>query len=286
MKSSLAYLAGLFDGEGSIAIARSLPQSNTGAVSPRYQLQVALTNGHAGVLQACSTQFGGQVSWNESKFPGATRGGRWQANARVAARFLQTVLPHLLMKKKQAELGIAFDEQFAGRHSKQLSVEQITERERWRAEVLSYHKKYLPVSKPWICVDLDGTLMLDGFYPEYGPPMPGAGEAMRGFHEQGIGIMVFTARMATSGLDGSYQNTNKISQDITRWAKKYDIWIDFVYPVPKPTFTLAFFDDRAIRFTPGKTGWAQAVAQFTAHYGSQLGRWETALLPPPLTFEE
>jgi len=279
---SLLYLAGLFDGEGSVSIARSLPHGKTKSASPRYQLQVTLTNAYASIMEYCHETFGGHLSWKEPKAPGLARVGNWQANARVAAHFLSQIEPYLVVKQKQARLGIEFDSRFAGPRTQRLSAAEISERESWRLEVLQYNKRYLPVSKPWICVDLDGTLMEDGFYPGYGPPMPGAANAMKMFHDQGIGIMVFTARMATVGVDGTYQNTNKINREILSWAKRHKVWIDFVYPIPKPTFTLAFFDDRAVRFTPGRTGWSDAVKQFTDQYGDKLHNWQGALAPPPI----
>ena len=136
----------------------------------------------------------------------------------------------------------------------------------------------LPVKHPWVCVDLDGTLMEDGHYPDFGPPIPGAKEACEWLHQNGVKIMVFTARTCFLDLDGSYLNVNRVVESVLAWGRTHGIQIDYVFPMPKPTYVLAFFDDRAIRVTPDAGGWPTALETFRQSYMAR--DWKRDVLPP------
>ncbi len=143
---------------------------------------------------------------------------------------------------------------------------------------------FIPVSNPWIAVDLDGTIMEDGHYPNFGPPIPGAREALWELKGMGLKIMIFTARTALTGLDGQFQNVNKAVEQIQQWCTDNDIPCDYVWPMPKPTFIIAFFDDRAIHVDiPGwEIGWDEALEEFKRRYGDKLKNWVKAVLPPEI----
>lgn len=138
----------------------------------------------------------------------------------------------------------------------------------------------IPVDNPWVCIDLDGTLMADGHYPKFGPPLPGAKEALHELHRLGIKVMVFTARTAITGLDGRYVNVNTVVEQICQWANEHGLEIDYVWPMPKPTFVLAFFDDKAIRLDD--LGWGVAMQKFKETFREGMD-WRKAVLPPETT---
>ena len=140
-------------------------------------------------------------------------------------------------------------------------------------------KDKIPVSHPWICVDFDGTIMEDGYYPGFGPPKTGAMEKLTKYHSLGIKIMIFTARTSILGLDGTYQNVNKQIRAIEDWCRYNYIPCDYVYPLPKPTCVLAFIDDRAIRME-GEHGWDIVDAFMEKDYIPKLKDWKKAILPP------
>jgi hypothetical protein len=144
-------------------------------------------------------------------------------------------------------------------------------------------EKAVPVNNPWVAIDLDGTLMEDGYYPEFGPPRPSARAACDYFKAAGIKVMVFTARTAITGLDGQFQNVNKTVSDIYEWAEFNEIHIDYVWPMPKPTFVLAFFDDRAVHVGKGSNAWGLAIRKFEETFGNAFSikdDWKKKLLPP------
>lgn len=94
----LAYLAGIFDGEGCIIISPG----------PQHQIRMDVTNTHRGVIDWLRDTFGGRVQ--------ATKRGqyrriyRWGASHRRAVALLKFLLPYLHVKKEQAELAIAYQE--------------------------------------------------------------------------------------------------------------------------------------------------------------------------------
>lgn len=147
----------------------------------------------------------------------------------------------------------------------------LKEKENW--------EKCVPVSHPWVCVDLDGCLMEDGYFPHFGPPRAGAILAMEILRKSGVKIMIFTARTGITDLDGKYQNVNQVVEDIYRWAEKYDVHIDYVWPMPKPTFVLAFFDDRAIHLGKGVHAWPDSIVKFGEMFPN-LADWKINILPP------
>lgn len=148
----------------------------------------------------------------------------------------------------------------------------------------------IPVSHPWVAVDMDGTLCEDNHYPKFGPPRPGAREAMWNLRRMGVKIMVFTARTAMLGLDGKYQNVNNVVDDIHQWAGRHNVPIDYVFPLPKPTHILCFFDDRAIPVVnppdPNRDHWQfwdDAMQVFEKRFGHKLQNWQREVTPS--TFE-
>lgn len=148
----------------------------------------------------------------------------------------------------------------------------------------------LPVNWPWVAVDMDGTLCQDNHYPNFGPPRPGAKEAMQKLRSLGVKIMVFTARTAMLGLDSQYQDVNRVVDEIRAWSKEHDIPIDYVFPLPKPTHVLCFFDDRAIPVVnppdPCRDHayyWEDAMEVFQRRFGHKLKDWQREITPT--TFE-
>lgn len=153
---------------------------------------------------------------------------------------------------------------------------------------------------PWVAVDLDGCLMEDHHFPGYGLPRPGAREAMARLRELGLKIMVFTARTHVSGLDGRFQNVNKVVDGIRDWAAEHNIAIDYVWPMPKPASILCFFDDRAITVKPAgecarfhqltpvrdcPIAWTEAMEEFEDRYAAKIPNWLREVTPKSFAIE-
>jgi hypothetical protein len=100
-----AYAAGLFDGEGHIGIA--VAKNGRGELYHRLMIDITNTNVEIvhwlferwdGVIHA--PRYFAKEEWRTAH--------RWTVCDGRAMRFLEDVLPFLIIKKEQAELGIEF----------------------------------------------------------------------------------------------------------------------------------------------------------------------------------
>ena len=104
---SSEYLAGFFDGEGSVGIYRN----GKGAWHLRTQVTQNITKWSKELFTDLVERHGGNLSAMRS--PAYRRGAayNWQTNGAVAVAFLHTILPSLRAKKEQVQLAIAWYDQ-------------------------------------------------------------------------------------------------------------------------------------------------------------------------------
>jgi hypothetical protein len=138
-----ARLAAFIDGEGTIYINKSKRQKENW--SPRYFLSVVITNTNPLLMNWLKTEFFGSVY--------IVKGGRsplskrmimrWQLNERQAQTVLEHCLPYFVMKREQAEIGLAFmklrDQNCQGR--RQVSPEVLALRESFRLQIHGANQK-------------------------------------------------------------------------------------------------------------------------------------------------
>lgn len=103
---SLEYLAGYFDGEGTVGIYKVRSGKGEG-----FALHVIIANTYLPILVEIQEQFGGKIFASEHTSPqGYAR--RTMHHLRFtgasARNFLGQIYPHLREKKEQAELAINF----------------------------------------------------------------------------------------------------------------------------------------------------------------------------------
>jgi hypothetical protein len=129
-----AWMAGFFDGEGSIIIERRNPRPSQGNPSPRYILRACATNTVYSALEPFKMYFGGQLI--KTKLGTNRPLYLWVSSSRLAMKFLETMLPYFRIKQKQAELGIFFQKKL--RHqggNAPLPQIYLAERERIRQAI-------------------------------------------------------------------------------------------------------------------------------------------------------
>ena len=97
----LAYMAGFFDGEGSVSLYIK---------GKRYELQVCLSNTNEWVVRLFQFNFGGGVYLDKrnEKNPNHRDAWRWQLRAKKAVKFLNVLHPYLILKKPQSALATSF----------------------------------------------------------------------------------------------------------------------------------------------------------------------------------
>jgi hypothetical protein len=100
-----ARLAAFIDGEGSIVIERSRASGKRRTTS--YQLGISITNTSPLLIGWLSGNFGGSV--HSKHLQGGMRPiWSWHLREKQANAVLQKCLPYFIIKREQAEIGIAF----------------------------------------------------------------------------------------------------------------------------------------------------------------------------------
>lgn len=101
----LAYIAGFFDGEGSIVITPIAHSTSNQKRTFNMRAQAVSTNEE--IIRLLLAMFGGDIKNKPIK------GNRkacwtWRVSSQAATNFLELVLPYLKIKKPQAELALEF----------------------------------------------------------------------------------------------------------------------------------------------------------------------------------
>ena len=101
----VAYFAGLFDGEGSVALYWRTDRKAKGRKNLGWFLNIANTDPRP--LVRAHQLFGGGFVPQPSRSPRNRMSWVWYINGSKAERFLAAILPFLRIKKAQAEIFLA-----------------------------------------------------------------------------------------------------------------------------------------------------------------------------------
>lgn len=140
LKTDLAYMAGLLDGEGHIGITlRKNLRSG-------HQLRIEITNTNEAFIKWILPRFDGHGAHRKDRWGDGNRKDSyvWYADNRKAIRLLKLLMPYLVLKKEQAQIAIDFqssikpnarnnsitDEIFANRESLRLRIRVLNKRGR------------------------------------------------------------------------------------------------------------------------------------------------------------
>lgn len=107
-KYDLAYLAGIFDGEGCIVIHDRTYKHKDGRVAKHAYVEVSLGNTNEWICRQFLFSFGGNCYLRKKQAEMQQQIWAWQAAARIACEFLEVMLPHLRLKKAQAQIALNF----------------------------------------------------------------------------------------------------------------------------------------------------------------------------------
>lgn len=103
-----AYLAGFVDGEGTIIIARK-PQHGKMA-NDQYHLQFHIVNTEPAIIQWIKDTFDGRAYCVRRQRTDRKALYGWQYTGIMACHVIQCIRPYLIIKKRQADLAIEFQE--------------------------------------------------------------------------------------------------------------------------------------------------------------------------------
>ena len=113
---TLAYTAGIIDGEGCISIVSTPRSEKLGG--RYYRLVIVVGNTNEWLIQWLKFNFGGNFYMSRhQKKPTHKPMFQWQIHSQKAADFLSQILPYLQIKKPNADLAIKFQKYGgAGKH--------------------------------------------------------------------------------------------------------------------------------------------------------------------------
>ena len=135
--TELAYLAGLFDGEGCISILKEKDQR--GFKSYRYRLRIQITNTNKSVMDWLNERFNFYITERKDLKKNWKRCWVGVRHDRKARNLLVEMLPYLKVKKDEALLAIEFqkhkDTVGTSNGASGLTLEQIEYRERLKKEL-------------------------------------------------------------------------------------------------------------------------------------------------------
>ncbi len=146
-QTTLAYVAGVFDGEGSVVIGLSKRQRKYGVV-PNHWLQVGITNTNRELIEWLQLVFGGHISDN-SHSPSRKHQRpcwAWRIMSKQAQTFLESIHPYLRVKRTHAELAIDFQKKSTSTASingnVKITLETIAERDWYKREISKLNLSY------------------------------------------------------------------------------------------------------------------------------------------------
>jgi len=98
-----AYIAGFFDGEGSVIVRAAIQKNKVS-----YELNISIGQNDTSILKYIQQKFGGRIANPKYEFTRKKQTPDLRMESNKAAFFLEMILPYLRVKRKQSELAIAF----------------------------------------------------------------------------------------------------------------------------------------------------------------------------------
>src|SRR6476659_10306245 len=107
-QTTLAYLAGIIDGEGCVAVTKITSPKYTGGTYFREFVQVG--NTRKDLLSFINLHFPASIQGPFNKKPHQRPVFYWTANHSKAREILNATMPYLILKKRQAEICLRIGE--------------------------------------------------------------------------------------------------------------------------------------------------------------------------------
>ena len=142
MKTKYAYIAGIIDGEGCIAIRKDNHKARYANI--QYCLVVNITNTDIRMLEFVKDIFGGSISMRPYyKKDGCFRKKCWRIMiySNQAYELLVKVKPYLVIKQEQADLAMKFQESIGISYENPLTLKTLEFREGLYQQLRSHHRR-------------------------------------------------------------------------------------------------------------------------------------------------
>jgi len=106
--TELAYVAGLFDGEGCVVIGKRVQARKRRPPYVQHILMVSVANTNRPALDRLREMFGGCIITEKMKYAHHTQGYTWSITSLRAARFLRRIRRYVRIKADQVNLALRF----------------------------------------------------------------------------------------------------------------------------------------------------------------------------------
>lgn len=116
IKVSDKYIAGFFDGEGSIGLYRGIDHRKRRMkehkkVRYSFGLIVTIVNTHLKILEVIKQKFGGNIRKHLLTSKGKIC-WEWRKHGKSAIPFLKALQPYVVVKKEQVVLGLEYERKY------------------------------------------------------------------------------------------------------------------------------------------------------------------------------
>lgn len=130
----LPYVAGLFDGEGSVTITKPSTKSD------RYRVIVQIAMTHKPTIEAVQAAFGGRIQPVKQSVYNSNARDRydWRLSGQAALDFLNSIRPWLITKAAAADVALRFKHNQRG---ERVTPETRAEREALRLELKEANRR-------------------------------------------------------------------------------------------------------------------------------------------------
>ena len=126
----IPYVAGLFDGDGSVSIGRESRKK-----SCSHTLRIKLSSNSFKIISWMQNNFNGSTRTDEYKI-GAFPNSAWRTSSNLAENFLRQIFSRLRLKKLHAELAFQFQNEKKRNNSRRpLTLESLQRREEFRQQM-------------------------------------------------------------------------------------------------------------------------------------------------------
>ena len=136
--TDLAYIAAMIDGEGTVGIYRKYPQKPTHKM--RYLERVAISNSCTEVLDYIQQFFPGCVAKNKRYSDLHKPMFRLEYHVLRVRPILEACLPYMIIKKKQAEMVLAYRDNIVIDQFHNLPQKELEKREWYYQELKKLNK--------------------------------------------------------------------------------------------------------------------------------------------------
>jgi len=139
--AEIGWVAGIVDGEGCILIENATSRFR-GRDYPGLRLCLRVGNTDPRLILKLEALFGGG---HVRRMPGRNRRRAlftWNVSSRRAADVVRLIFPHLVIKREQAELALAFAKTLRPRGGRgRLSAQTVEQRQWLRRQLMTLHQK-------------------------------------------------------------------------------------------------------------------------------------------------